>query len=247
MIPAPPPDACLFLDADGTLLDIVATPDAVRSPPGLVETLGHVEDRFDGALALVSGRSIADLDRIFAPLPLKASGVHGAEFRFGREESDLWIKTERIPEQAWADLVDLLRNFPASLAENKGFSFAVHYRAAPETGPALREALDRFLAERADLGLVILTGHFVFELKRPGIDKGAAIADFMQRAPFKGRRPVFIGDDVTDQPGFRAVTALGGFAYSVTQAFPGVLGTFPDPAAVRQWLAEIARPERLTA
>ncbi len=244
---SPPSDACLFLDVDGTLIDIASTPDAVRVPAGLMQSLTRAERNFDGALALVSGRSIAQIDRIFAPLLLKASGVHGAEFRFGPETSDRWIKAEPIPEQAWTDLVDLLRAFPASLVENKGFSFAVHYRAAPETGPMLRAAIERFLVERQDLGLAILTGHFVLELKRPGIDKGAAIADFMARAPFQGRRPIFIGDDVTDEPGFHAVTSLGGFAYSVARTFPGVDGTFTDPSAVRHWLAEIGGPEQRTA
>ncbi|MGI4764083.1 MAG: trehalose-phosphatase [Janthinobacterium lividum] len=247
MFPAPPPDACLFLDVDGTLLDIAATPDAVRVPPGLMDALSRAERSLDGALALISGRSIAELDRIFAPLRLKSSGVHGAEFCFGPEASDRWIKAEPLSTQAWTDLLDLLRTFPTSLVENKGFSFAVHYRAAPETGPALRAALDRFLAERSGLGLSILTGHFVFELKRPGIDKGAAIADFMDRAPFRGRRPIFIGDDVTDEPGFRTVTRLGGSAYSVSQAFPGVLGTFADPAEVRHWLSDIGIPDGPTS
>ena len=246
MVPEPPPpDACLFLDVDGTLIDIAPTPDAVRVPPGLVEALRRAERVFGGALALVSGRSIAELDRIFAPLTLQASGVHGAEFRFG--DGERWAKAAPIPAPAWDDLQGLLRAFPASLVENKGFSFAVHYRAAPETGSRLREALELFLAERIDLGLAILPGHCVFELKRPGVDKGAAIADFMARAPFAGRRPVFIGDDVTDAPGFAAVSGRGGFAYSVSQAFPGVLGTFADPAAVRLWLTEIDRSETLTA
>ncbi len=248
MIPdLPPSDACLFLDVDGTLIDIAPTPDSVRVPPGLIEALRRAERSFDGALALVSGRSIAELDRIFSPLRLKASGVHGAEFRFGSDDGDRWTKAAPLPEQVWLDLLAALEAFPASLVENKGFSFAVHYRSAPDTGPHLRTVLDRFLAERQDLGLAILTGHFVFELKRPDIDKGAAIADFMTRRPFAGRRPVFIGDDVTDAPGFRTVMERGGFAYSVTQAFPGVLGTFNDPAAVRRWLAEIDRSETVTA
>lgn len=248
MIPEPaPPNACLFLDVDGTLIDIAPTPDAVRVPPGLLDALRAAERVLGGALALVSGRSITELDRIFAPLHLKASGVHGAEFRFGDEKEARWTKAEPIPPAAWDDLLELLRAFPASLVENKGFSFAVHYRAAPDTAARLRGALELFLAQRVDLGLAILPGHSVFELKRPDIDKGAAIADFMGRPPFAGRRPVFIGDDVTDTPGFRTVKDHGGLAYSVSHAFPGVLGTFTNPAAVRRWLADIDRSERVTA
>ena len=248
MIPEPPPpDACLFLDVDGTLIDIAPTPDAVRVPSGLIAALRGAERALGGALALVSGRSIDELDRIFAPLRLKASGVHGAEFRFGHDEATRWTKGEPIPAAAFAELQEAMRAFPASLIENKGFSYAVHYRAAPGTGPALREALQRFLDARAGLGLAIMPGHCVYELKRPAIDKGAAITDFMSRDPFAGRRPVFIGDDVTDAPGFVAVRDRGGLAYSVSRAFPGVAGTFADPAAVRRWLAEIAGPETVTA
>ena len=248
MVPeSPPHDACLFLDVDGTLIDIAATPDAVEVPASLLAALERADQALGGALALVSGRSIDDLDRLFAPLRLKASGVHGAEFRFGAGEETRWTKAEPIPGDVWRDLRALLAAFPRCLVENKGFSFAVHYRAAPETGARLREALELFLAQRVDLGLSILPGHFVYELKRPAIHKGAAIADFMARAPFAGRRPVFIGDDVTDTPGFAAVRERGGFAYSVGQPLPGVLATFADPAEVRRWLANIDRSGITTA
>lgn len=243
----PPKNACLFLDVDGTLIDIAATPDAVRVPPGLVDDLARAERSFGGALALVSGRSIAELDRLFAPLRLAASGVHGAEFRLHGAADAPSPRTEPIPRAVWDDLVALLAAFPGTLVEDKGFSFAVHYRAAPETGPSLRAALAGLLRERPGLGLVILPGHCVFELKRPDVDKGAAIADFMRRAPFAGRRPVFIGDDVTDAPGFATVRHHDGWAYSVRQVFPGVSGTFPDPAAVRRWLADIDHMETLGA
>lgn len=248
MIPeSPPRDACLFLDVDGTLIDIALTPDAVHVPPGLLHALVRAERVFGGALALVSGRSITDLDRIFAPLRLKASGVHGAEFRFGDDGAVEVIGAAPIPPSAWADLAALLADFPGTLAENKGFSFAVHYRTAPACEPRLREALELFLAERIDLALAIMPGHCVFELKRPQIHKGAAIAGFMGRAPFAGRRPVFIGDDVTDAPGFLAVRDRDGWAYSVGRPFPGVVATFADPAAVRLWLAGIDRAGTPTA
>ena len=243
----PPRNACLFLDVDGTLIDIAATPDAVRVPPGLVGDLARAERSFGGAVALVSGRSIAELDRLFAPLRLAASGVHGAEFRLDGAADAPSSRTEPIPRAVWDDLVAVLAAFPGTLVEDKGFSFAVHYRAAPATGPSLRAALAGFLRERTGLGLVILPGHSVFELKRADVDKGVAIADFMRRPPFTGRRPVFIGDDVTDAPGFATVRHHDGWAYSVRQVFPGVSGTFPDPAAVRRWLAGIDHTETLSA
>lgn len=235
----PASDACLFLDVDGTLVDIAPTPDAVVVPPSLLDALRRAEERLGGALALVSGRSIADLDRLFRPLRLRASGVHGAEFRFAPGNEALWSKAEPIPAPVWEDLTSLLRAFPASFAENKGFSFAVHYRAAPDTGGHLREALDLFLRDRSGSGLGLMPGHYVFELKRPDVDKGAAIADFLQRAPFAGKRPVFVGDDVTDIPGFAMARGRGGLAYSVTRPFANVDGTFPDPDAVRRWLAGV--------
>ncbi len=242
----PPPDACLFFDVDGTLIDIAPTPESVIVPPGLIDDLRRAERVFGGALALVSGRSIAGLDHLFTPLKLKTSGVHGAEFRFGDDKDALWAKAMPLPPLVVEGLMAILGRFPGTIAEDKAFSVAVHYRAVPASGPPLREALERFLATRIDLGLQILPGHFVFEIKRPEINKGAAIESFMARAPFAGRRPVFIGDDVTDLPGFTAVVSHGGWAYSVRDAFPGVSGTFTDPAAVRQWLARLDPSKALT-
>ena len=248
MRPEPPPEnACLFLDVDGTLIDIASTPDSVVVPGGLIGDLARAEDRLGGALALVSGRTITDLDRLFAPLTLKASGVHGSEFRFGDDPAHLWVKAAPLPAEGWLALSALLSSFPRVFAENKTYSYAVHFRAAPELASRLRFALDVFLSERPDLGLQILDGHCVYDLKRPDIDKGAAIEHFMARPPFLGRCPVFIGDDVTDAPGFHTVRELGGQAYSVRDVLPDVTGTFVDPAAVRSWLASIHHSEAVTA
>lgn len=248
MKPEPPPEnACLFLDVDGTLIDIAPTPDSVVVPAGLIVDLVRAGERLGGALALVSGRTIADLDRLFKPLTLKASGVHGSEFRFGDDPARLWVKAAPLPAQGWRALSALLASFPGVLAENKLYSYAVHFRAVPQSASRLRHALERFLVERPDLGLQILDGHCVYDLKRPDIDKGAAIEHFMARPPFLGRRPVFIGDDVTDAPGFHTVRAFGGQAYSVRDVLPEVTGTFVDPAAVRSWLASIDHPEAVTA
>lgn len=237
----------LFLDVDGTLIDIAPNPDAVFVPPSLVRDLKAAERRLGGALALVSGRTIEDLDRLFNPLRLKASGVHGAEFRFdSRQESPL-TASPALPTDAWADLLAVLRRFPDTLAENKAFSFAIHYRSAPGVGPSLRRSLDEFVRTHRELSLRILPGHFVFELKRPGFDKGVAIERFLQERAFRGRRPIFIGDDVTDRPGFDAVMARDGLAYSVGFVAPGVTGTFPDPAGVRNWLRTMIHSETVTA
>lgn len=237
----------LFLDVDGTLIDIAPNPDAVVVPRSLVGDLERAERILDGALALVSGRTIEDLDRLFHPLRLKASGVHGAEFRFDGSHRTALSEAPPLPDQAWAELLELLRRFPGTLAENKSFSFAVHYRSVPARGPALEKALRRFIDKHEALALRILPGHFVFELKRPEFDKGVAISRFLEQEAFKGRRPIFIGDDVTDLPGFETVMSKGGLAYSVNYSAPGVIGTFRNPAAVRNWLTATIDSETVSA
>lgn len=238
-----PANACLFLDVDGTLIDIAPTPQSVVVPPELRAALPRAAERLRGALALVSGRSIADLDRLFPPGVPVASGVHGAEFRTPDRPGAVWSHAEPIADRTREELAAILSRFPGTLAEDKAYSFAAHYRATPQSGPALREALEQFLTDRPHLGLQILPGHFVFEMKRPGIDKGAAVSTLMRRPPFAGRTPIFIGDDVTDRAGFAVVKATGGKAYSVGRPFPEVDGMFAEPAAVRAWLARFADEE----
>ena len=240
-------DFGLFLDVDGTLIDIAPNPDAVVVPASLLRDLALAEERLEGALALISGRTIEDLDRLFSPLRLKASGVHGAEFRFHAADTLPQVLATALPAATWTDLLEVLAQFPGTFAENKSFSFAIHYRAAPGSGQALKRRLDAFLAAHPDHGLTLMPGHYVFEMKRPDINKGAAIARFMEEAAFRGRRPIFVGDDVTDRPGFETVMSRNGLAYSVSHAAPGVVGTFPNPAAVRHWLAALIDPETIRA
>ena len=231
------PRACaLFLDVDGTLLDIAPRPDAVQVPDGLVADLDALRRAGSGALALVSGRAVAVLDALFAPLRLPAMGGHGTQMRL---EPDAAIEAETLID---ARLADALRHLPARLpgvlAEDKGTAFALHYRARPDAGPALRKAIAEALEDAR--GLDILDGHFVFEVKPAAIDKGTAVAAAMARAPFAGRHPVFIGDDVTDEFAFRAVNALGGTAIAVGRMRPGARFVLPGPAAVRALIARLA-------
>lgn len=241
MLPSfPTPDAALFLDVDGTLLDIAARPDGVVVPASLRHALEGLERRLGGAVALVSGRAIADLDGLFAPLHLRASGVHGAELRFD-PTSDVRIAAEHLlPEALTRSIRRLAAAYPGTLVEDKRFSVAVHYRADPAAGPLLCAAIEALLSEPLGEGCRLLPGHMVFEVKRAGFDKGSAVDAFLERAPFTGRRPIFIGDDVTDLPGFDRAQAAGGFAYSVTTPRPQASGHFPDAGAVRRWLSEAA-------
>ena len=229
----------LFLDVDGTMLDFAASPAEVFVPAELVDDLEAIERRLDGALALISGRTIADLDQLFRPLRLRASGVHGAEMRY--EPSANPVETARVlPPALWRGLNQALVDFPETLIENKRYSYAIHYRAAPDLGPALLAALQAFVAASGDDRLEIINAHLAYEIKGSDFDKGSAVDQFLVRAPFLGRVPIFIGDDWTDEFGFAAAVRSGGSAYSVSQARPHVSGVFDGPAMVRQWLAQTA-------
>jgi trehalose 6-phosphate phosphatase len=234
-----PQEIGLFLDVDGTLLDLAPHPDLVEVPAALKDTLAAAERRLDGALALVSGRPIAALDRLFAPLRLRASGVHGAEIRSTGEGAGRMPAGRRLPPQAWPELVRLLERFPGTFAEDKRASFAVHYRMAGCNAEDLGAALARLAMRFAEFELELVAGHFVFEIRLPGFDKGKAIERFMTKPPFLGRRPVFIADDAMDRAGFDAALARGGLAYSVGGELPGLSGCFAEPAAVRAWLGRL--------
>jgi trehalose 6-phosphate phosphatase len=234
-------EVAVFLDVDGTLLDLAPSPDAVAVPRGLRETLAAAERRLEGALALVSGRPIAELDRLFAPLRLRASGIHGAQIRDAADGASRWLTEARLPEQAWCELLRLLESFPGTLAENKGIGFAVHYRNSPASQAELLAALGRLVAGFAELDLELIAGLRVFEVRLPGFDKGTAITRFMGITPFAGRQPIFVADDPIDGAGFAAALTLGGQAFSVGEALPGLSGWFAGPAAVRAWVEGIAR------
>jgi trehalose 6-phosphate phosphatase len=230
----------LFLDVDGTLLDLAERPDLVVTPAGLVATLEDAERKLAGALALVSGRAIDDLDRLFEPLRLRASGVHGAEMRFdpGGPATSTPAGSE-LPQSLVQALTRAVEAFPGVFVENKRFSISVHYRLAPAAERPVRETVMR-LVESLRPPVEVMNAHCAIELKGPGFDKGRAIATFLSTPPFRGRTPVFVGDDATDESGFAVVAARGGSAYSVGRLRPGAIGVFSEPRAVRDWLAEFA-------
>ncbi|NGP52653.1 trehalose-phosphatase [Thioalkalivibrio sp. XN8] len=227
----------LFLDVDGTLVDIERHPDEVRAEPELRRSLATTARALDGALALVSGRSIASIDRIFAPLCLPAAGLHGLE----RRDADGRVHypagyADRIAA-ARAELVGFVQSAPGLLLEDKGAALALHYRNAP----ALAAECERHMAlaeQAAGTDFHVQRGKMVLELKPSGQDKGTAILAFLEEAPFAGRRPVFVGDDLTDEDGFRAVNARAGLSIRVGPPRDGsaahIVAT--DVAAVRDWL-----------
>ena len=233
----------LFLDVDGTLLDIAPRPEAVEVKPSLLKDLAAVERALGGAAALVSGRPIAELDRLFAPLSLAASGVHGAELRRRPGEPVACLAPGQLGGEAWQALLCLLAEFPGSYAENKEVSFAVHYPVSDTDPTRLEHLLRALMARIAEPGrpLKLIAGKEVFEVQQTGFDKGLAIERLMAEAPFRGRQPVFIGDDEIDRPGFEMALAKGGLAYSVGIELPGLSGMFSGPEAVRRWLHRLGQ------
>lgn len=233
------PDVALFLDVDGTLLDHVSDPAAVRATPQLDRTLRTLLRANDGALALVSGRSIADLDRIFGIVGLPCAGQHGLEIRTpdGRLNRDDAI-VHRIDAAAQA-MLRTTAGMPGVMVENKGLSVTLHYRQAPGARDALRELAAGILRDVAP-GLHVIDGNHAFELKPARADKGRAILALMDGVPFRGRFPVFLGDDRTDEDGFAVVNALGGQSVKVGLG-PSVASVrAPSPTMVRRWLEDFA-------
>lgn len=244
--PAPPPvhvpdlrRCAILLDIDGSILDIAPSPQQVFVPTGLRHTLSRLAELTGGAVALVSGRSIDDIDLIFSPLQFAAIGVHGAEMR---TSGDAKVRARVAPLSAALKrkLATIAELAPGILVEDKGYSLALHYRLAPEAGPAVLSAVGKICADAAGEAVEILPGKSVVDVKPAGINKGNAVDDLMQCPPFAGRRPLFIGDDTTDVPAFAIIPKYGGEAFSVGAIVADVDGHFDTPEAVRSWLARIA-------
>jgi len=227
-------DWALFLDLDGTVLDLAASPREVAVPPDLVSILAEIARGLDGALAVLSGRSIADIDRLLAPLDLAAAGQHGAELRV--DPAGPIVRTVRSvrPPYWHRRLARLTRLYQGVLVEDKGLGIAVHYRNAPEAEAAVGRALEGLAVEGA--GFALKDGRRVREIVPLGCDKGRALRLIMSRPPFACRIPVAVGDDVTDEDAFAAALALGGRALRVGSCAT-VDAAFPGPSAVRDWLA----------
>lgn len=229
---------CLFLDVDGTLIDIAPTPDAVVVDPALPVLLQRVRAALGGAVALVSGRTLEQLDALFANERWPAAGLHGLERRDASGRIHHPGPDDPALDQARRALEEVLTRAPGALLEDKGRSLAVHYRAAPAHEHVLRREL-RAIATRLGDGFHVLEGRRVLELKPAAATKARAIEAFLTEAPFAGRLPMFIGDDVTDLDGFAAVEAAGGVSVAVGDRVEAMLRV-ASPRDVRVLLADVA-------
>lgn len=235
-----PESFAIFLDFDGTLVDIAPTPDGIFVPNNLRMTLTRLSSVLDGALAILTGRQIADIDRFLHPLVLVAAGVHGAELRTSADavviDADLAIE----PKIA-RGVRKLAEISPGIIVEHKRASMVVHYRLAPETRSQLGEELRNILQSNPDR-LVVRPGRKVYEILPLDVSKGKALGQLMSSPPFKGRRPIMIGDDVSDESAFEAAVDLGGHALRVAgEYFSAGIADFRGVDDVLGWLAGIVR------
>jgi len=237
--PPPPPalDWCLFLDVDGTLIELTDTPSQTETDAEIKFLLREVAERLGGAVALVSGRRISTLDMLFAPLKLPAAGLHGVERRKadGKIQGASFVDSQL--DRARAAMKIFVDAHPGTLLEDKDRTIALHYRMAPQFEQTARESV-LGIAKQLGSNYHIQGGKMMFEIKPRGFSKATAIQAFMKESPFNGRRPVFAGDDCTDQDGFGMVEAHGGISIGVGERVQGQF-YLPDVAAVRTWLQRI--------
>jgi len=222
----------LFLDLDGTLLDIAASPETVFVPKHLIDTLARLRRQMDGAVAVLSGRALRTIDRLLHPLLVCAGSEHGAVLRLP-DGTVTEAPTETVVPAHWRQLIHRqAEGWPGVLVEEKSHGVAVHYRANPQLGLPVMALLEQFV--ESDPNFEILPALMARELRHRSINKGAALRRLMKTDVFKGRKPFFIGDDVTDEDAIAAAEQLGGIGLRVPQAFAG------EPARVRAWLTELA-------
>src|SRR6266436_505246 len=208
-------ECAILLDIDGTLLDLAPTPREVWVPPGLAKTLNRLLVRTSGALALVSGRSLNDIDLIFAPEQFPAVGGHGAEMRISTDSEAVATHAPPMDKELKRRLAAIAKLSPGILLEDKGYSLALHYRLAPHAEKAIYEAVSLIRADLPNAPIEVLPGKCVCEIKHSGFNKATGVLELMTHEPFRGRRPIFIGDDVTDETVFAIMPDLDGLAFSV--------------------------------
>jgi trehalose 6-phosphate phosphatase len=234
--PVPQSDWAWFFDIDGTLADIERSPDLVQVDPAMRALVEALHARANGAVALISGRAVHDIDTLFPGLALAVAGQHGAERRGadGTVTFRAWRRTNLL---AMRDaLVEIERQYPGLLLEDKGLSLALHYRKAPELGEFVQDQVHALMVRYGE-GFHMQQGKCVMEIVPLSINKGAALREFMSESPFAGRVPVFLGDDVTDENAFVMVNELGGYSVKVGTGKTHARACLRDVAAVREWLA----------
>lgn len=238
-----PSETAFFFDFDGTLVEIAPTPDGVVVSPMLIDSLAQLRRLSNGAVAVVSGRGIDSIDGFLGMPDLPVAGLHGAErrdasgdtVRLGFDDPRL-LRMEEV-------LAGVVRANPGMLLEIKGASLALHFRNAPLAEPIARAAAERLVGEHAD-GYVLQPGKMVYEIKPKGVDKGRALAAFLDEPPFAGRRPVFAGDDLTDEKGFAVVNARGGLSIKVGSGETAAQARVDSVEAFLTWLAAIVAGAR---
>lgn len=226
-----------MLDVDGTILDLAPTPLEVIVPPELTVALERLSKRTGGALAFVSGRPLAELDLFFQPLKLPSISGHGAEVRF--PDGTIVRSSVFLDPALKAELAGIADDKPGVVVEDKHYSMALHYRQVPHLGHEVRDEVSAVCARFPQTAIEILPGKSVVEVKQPSFNKGTAVRELMQHAPFKGRRPIFIGDDVTDEAAFAVMPEFNGIGFSVGREMQGIAGMFETPSDVRRWIAEM--------
>lgn len=228
-----PPDldrkSALFLDLDGTLLEIAATPELVVVPPALPAVLSHLHRQLDGALAIVSGRPIAQIDGLLAPFHASAAGEHGVSIRYADGSLEGLPIGIAVPDSWRETLNSAVERWPGVRVETKPHGVAVHYRLAPERESEVWQ-LVRTLVAPDHPWFRLIPAREAVEIGLRAASKGHAVERFMGHAPFHGRRPIFIGDDFTDEAGMSMARRFGGLGLRVAEVFGG------DPAQVRAWL-----------
>jgi len=244
----PHPDSqqyAFFFDVDGTLAEIRDEPDAVSIPSDVRQHLQALFTASSGALALISGRPVEQLDQLVAPLILPAAGVHGAEMRDGEGQFHRVTLPAQMAKDVEQTLAAGMEKLPGTLLEVKGMAFALHYRQAMLHQQHVLELAESVVAKHPEL--VLQPGKCVIEIKPRGKDKGAAIYDFMQQPPFAGRLPVFVGDDLTDEKGFEVVNALNGISVKVGEGSSLAKYRVKHVRDVYQWLDTLQRHAALSS
>jgi trehalose 6-phosphate phosphatase len=224
-------DAALLLDLDGTLLDLAATPDSVVVPAGLTDTLRIIRGQLHEALAVVTGRTVDTIDELLGDAPHAVAGEHGGAIRL-IPGGEIERPALNPPPASWlAAGAALEATHPGAMFEPKPRGFGLHFRLAPDAGLAIHQVMSALVADSTEFEL--MQGHMMWEIRPRGVDKGDAVTRLMRVAPFLGRLPVFIGDDVTDEDGMRVARAMGGTGLRVQDVFV-------DPGGVRAWLHRTA-------